>query len=126
MTEPADHRFPRSARLLTPAHYRQVFDQVEIRAGNRHLLILARPSATERPRIGLIIAKRHVRKAVQRNRIKRLLRESFRHRQATLPPLDLVVLARPGLGQVDNQTLNEMLEQLWHKLTRKAQETAGS
>lgn len=124
MTELVDTDFPRSARLLTPAHYRQVFNQVEVRAGNRHLLILARTGITERPRIGLIIAKRHVRKAVQRNRIKRLLRESFRHQQGHLPGLDMVVLARPGLGQLDNLTITTMLDQLWPKLIRKAQETA--
>lgn len=125
MTEPADKRFPRSARLLTPGDYRQVFDQVSYRASDKHLLILARPGATDHTRIGLIIAKRHVRKAVQRNRIKRQIRESFRHWQTDLPVLDMVVLARPGLGQLDNHSIRQILEPLWQKLTRKAQASSG-
>lgn len=99
-----------------------MFDQVSYRASDRNLLILARPGATERSRIGLIIAKRHVRKAVERNRIKRQIRESFRHQQADLPVLDMVVLARPGLNQLDNHSLRQTLDQLWQKLARKARD----
>ncbi len=71
-------------------------------------------------RLGLAIAKKHLRKATSRNRIKRLIRESFRLHQSRLKGLDLVVLARPGLEQVDNRTLLQSLERHWQRLAQSA------
>ncbi len=86
--------------------------------------MLATPNGHECPgygRIGLIIAKRHVKRAVDRNRIKRLVRESFRHRRAGLPSLDIVVLARPGLGSLDNSEIHRQLDKLWRKLAKQTE-----
>ena len=53
------------------------------------------------PRLGMVIAKRYLPLAVQRNRLKRLLREGFRQAQSQLPPLDIVVrLARTPENEV--------------------------
>lgn len=108
--------FPRSARLLNAADYRHVFTRAEKRASHRQLLILARTGRSTRPRLGLVIAKKHVRLASARNRLKRVIRESFRQHQANLPPLDLVVLARPGLGNLDNAELQRLLARSWQRL----------
>ena len=97
-----------------------MFDGVAFRAGHKHLLVLARESATQQPRIGLIIAKRHVRTAVARNRVKRLVRESFRRRRQQLPALDLVVLGRSGVHRLDNQTLLGILDDVWTRLEKQA------
>jgi ribonuclease P protein component len=48
------------------------------------------------PRLGLLVTRKHAAKAVERNRIKRCLREAFRLEQAALGPLD--VLVRPPYG----------------------------
>lgn len=48
-----------------------------------------------RPRLGVITTKR-VGKAVRRNRVKRLLREFFRHHKGNLPPKDIVIIAKQG------------------------------
>ncbi len=66
----------------------------------------------------MAIAKKHLRRATSRNRIKRLIRESFRQHQSLLQGLDLVVLARPGLDQVDNRTLLQSLERHWQRAAR--------
>jgi len=81
--------------------------------------MLARDLKKESTRLGIIVAKKHVKHAVQRNRIKRLLRESFRYKRHSLPNLDMVILAKKGVGQVDNTTCTEELQYLWQKLNRK-------
>ncbi|HEX4928692.1 MAG TPA: ribonuclease P protein component [Burkholderiales bacterium] len=48
------------------------------------------------PRLGILISRRHAASAVQRNRIKRCIREAFRLEQQSLGSLD--VLVRPPYG----------------------------
>ena len=111
-------RFPRARRLLNARDYSQVFDQVDARASHKYLLLLARQNSGSGHRLGLVVAKKSVRLAVQRNRIKRVAREFFR----TLPPdglsLDVVLLTRRGIDQLDNAELSTILQQQWQKLCR--------
>ncbi|MEM1114030.1 MAG: ribonuclease P protein component [Pseudomonadota bacterium] len=121
MTDAApSQQFGPSRRLLKAADYRRVFDQAEARASHRHLLLLARRNEAADHRLGLVIAKKHVRLAVQRNRIKRLTREFFRQQHTSAPTLDVILLARRGLGELDNADLSSILQQQWQKLTRHA------
>lgn len=116
--------FSKALRLLTPADYKQVFDNAELRVSSKELLILARINRFDHPRLGLVIAKKHVRRAVQRNRIKRVIREGFRQRQAALlggQGIDTIVLARGGVDKLDNSALQHLLDGLWRQLQRKAQ-----
>lgn len=54
------------------------------------------PNKTQSARLGLVIGKRHVRKATRRNKIRRLLREAFRqHLRLQLPPLDIIAQVSP-------------------------------
>ena len=110
----------KSKRLLTAAQYRAVFDDVTVKASHRNLLLLARISETPESRLGLVIAKKNVRRAVQRNRIKRVARELFRQQPPANPPLDIVLLARRGLDELDNAALFAALGEQWQKLIRNA------
>lgn len=67
-----------------------VFERPNTRVSAAPLWLAARPSQTGVPRLGLIVAKKVLRRAVDRNRAKRAIRESFRLRKG-LPPLDVVV-----------------------------------
>ena len=67
-------------------------------------------------RLGLAISARAVPAATDRNRIKRLTRESFRLHRAQLPPMDIVMLARAGAGSAERAELRATLERLWQKL----------
>ena len=111
--------FGKSLRLLNARDYRGVFDNAQFKVSHQHLLILSRSNNTDTPRLGLVIAKKNIRLAVQRNRIKRILRESFRLRQQTLAGLDIVVLARRGLDELDNQQLHQLFHQQWQRLEKK-------
>ena len=74
-----------------------------------------------RPRLGLVIAKKHIRRAVDRNRMKRLIRETFRAKQQQLTGIDVIVLARKGMHEVTNAVLIEQLNKQWQGLIRKFQ-----
>ncbi len=65
-----------------------------------------------------MFSKKNLKLAVQRNRVKRRVRETFRHEQ-NFPALDIVVLGRRGLVELDNQTLNATLTELWTRLRKK-------
>ncbi|SDX46735.1 ribonuclease P protein component [Allochromatium warmingii] len=76
-------------------------------------MVLYRPNDLDRPRLGLAIAKKCARRAVERNRLKRLARESFRRAYYRLPAVDIVVLCAQGAPQESNQRLFDVLERAW-------------
>ena len=84
---------PRSRRLSGRLAFRRVFDE-GVKATRGPITLYALPNGLSYPRLGLTVP-RHVGTAVRRNRIKRLLREAFRHLQHDLPAAyDLVVVVR--------------------------------
>lgn len=113
--------FEKSARLLNAQQYSEVFNAVETRASTKHFLVLAKKNQSLGARLGIIVAKKHVKLAVDRNRIKRLMRETFRHSQYRVLPLDLVILAKQGAGLLDKQTCSKELNRLWQKVGQKSQ-----
>ena len=115
--------FPKTARLLSPRDYKPVFDNSRYKVSSKQFLLLAAASQANRPRLGLVIAKKHVVKAVQRNRLKRVLRESFRRRQVEIPPIDIVVLARKDADKLAPLELTSMVNRLIDDLiTREAKD----
>lgn len=115
-------RYPRSLRLLTPADFKRVMDGAVFKASQGSFLLLARPSESGNSRIGFIIAKKKVRLAVDRNRIKRCVRDDFRLMNSELPAMDIVFLARQDLSVIDNTTLHDNCRDALRKLARKARQ----
>lgn len=103
------------ARLSTTASYQRVFAQ-STRSADRFFTILARPGGRPYARLGLAISKKRLPRAVARNRVKRLIRESFRLHARDLPAIDLVVLAGRELARADNRTLYHSLARHWRRL----------
>ena len=120
-----DHKigqaFPKSMRLLNSSDFQSVFDDAPLRTSHQHFLFLARQNELSRPRLGLVIAKKNIRLAVDRNRMKRLIRETFRAKQQHLTGIDVIVLARKGMNDVANHLLIEQLNKQWQGLIRKLQ-----
>jgi len=117
---PALGKFRKSQRLLNADEFKNVFSEPPFRASHQHCLILAKPNTVGHARLGLIIAKKHVRLAVHRNRIKRLIRESFRQQQQNMVGIDAIVLARKGFGDINNSTISKIVNQQWLKIQKKA------
>ncbi len=94
---------PRSssrARLSRSAEFDRVYRQGRSTA-NRHLVLYAFPNASsDRPRLGLSVSRK-VGGAVERNRVKRLLREAFARTEPELRPgQDVVLVARPAAREL--------------------------
>jgi len=80
-------------------------------------LVLARDNGLAHPRLGLAISKKVLRRAVDRNLLKRVIRESFRHHQQELVGLDVVVLARSHCRSASRRQLRGSLARHWQRLT---------
>ena len=118
---PGPAGFSPQQRLHTAAQFGRVFAE-PARSSDRFFTILARPSGATVARLGLTISRRVAKRAVDRNKLKRLARESFRL-QRELPPWDFVVLAKPGAHLADSAALRESLDRHFDRLMKAA--TAG-
>lgn len=107
------NEFYRNKRLLKKADYDIVFGNAS-KWVTAEFIFLYRKNEIGHARLGLAISKKTVAKAHERNRIKRLLRETFR--TTTLPALDVVVLAKRGIENVENPILITGLNKAWRKL----------
>ncbi|MCX7034518.1 MAG: ribonuclease P protein component [Arenimonas sp.] len=109
------HSFPPSARLHASAEYQAVFKGAK-RLSSPHLRLHAhvRAEATE-PRLGVTVSKKVDKRAVGRNRIKRIAREFFRHEKASLPPGDYVLLVQPGAKLLSNEEIRGQLVPLFER-----------
>jgi ribonuclease P protein component len=112
---PSTGGFTRSARLLSPAQFKRVFSRA-CKVGGRYLTVLARANDIGHPRLGLAISRKHVKRAVGRNLIKRQIRESFRLHQAIIGGFDVVVLGKPGVDKLDRREIRALIDACWQEL----------
>jgi ribonuclease P protein component len=121
-----DFSFDKSLRLLTAQQYQAVFADVDIKVACPQFLLLTRFNRLTHPRLGLVIAKKHLKLATDRNQIKRIIRESFRQNRYTIPAMDIIVMARPGTANSDQHTLSNILAKQWQRMSKRAAESGGS
>jgi ribonuclease P protein component len=109
------HAYPRDARLCRPSEYKKVFAR-----GQRHsdscFTVLTLGNELGRARLGLVVPRKAARRSVDRSRLRRIVREHFRQSRDTLPPLDIVVMARGAALQRDNSALRDSLARHWRRL----------
>ncbi|MDR2451211.1 MAG: ribonuclease P protein component [Candidatus Accumulibacter sp.] len=117
--EASRNGFPRRCRLTKADEFTSVFGfRKSIKS--EHFLLHYCPrkgGKTHGARLGLVVAKRCLRRSVDRNLIKRLVREIFRIRRSELPPCDLVVRLAVSPGSpVDRRTVAAEIRNLLEKL----------
>ena len=90
-----------------------------MKAVTAELTMLAVPNQLDHPRIGVTISKKRAKRAVDRNRIKRKIRENFRLKQHKIPPFDIIVIAKTGIVDLESDVLQQRLDYLWRTLTKR-------
>lgn len=125
------HSFPRQARLLKPTEFKRVFDRPVI-SSDAFFRVLARANEGTGSRLGMAVSRRVDPRSSQRNRVKRVIRESFRvNHEATSeagrrPGRDYVVLATPRSARASNLQLAESLSRHWQTLDAKLHSVADT
>ncbi len=111
--------FPKGYRLLTQNEYSVVLRKNTIRIPEGSFLVLCHANSHNHSRLGLAIAKKLLKKASDRNRIKRLVRESYRKKKDELGAVDIVILGRHDIALKDNQQIIMSLGKIWKRLQGK-------
>ena len=110
-------RFARHNRLLDAASFNRVFQKAS-RSADDWFTVLSRRNNLELARLGLAISKKNCSRASGRNRLKRIVRESFRQHQDDLSGLDIVVMNKPPAARAANKQLFASLEAHWQRIER--------
>ncbi|NNF17534.1 MAG: ribonuclease P protein component [Gammaproteobacteria bacterium] len=117
---PKKQGFLRRARLVNGDQFNRVFQRNQ-RSRDQYFVVLARSNHLPYARLGLAISRKAAGDAVPRNRLKRLVRESFRKTQTDIAGLDCVVMARPGAAQCHGTVLLKSLDNHWAQVARKCE-----
>jgi ribonuclease P protein component len=123
-------RFPRRAHLRASAEFQAVFGEGSRVSGpslRLHVRFAPMPvvagqgvDAGAGARLGLTVSKKVDARSVGRNRIRRILRETFRLTRAQLPDGDYVVLAKPEAKKLDGAALRAELADLLRRAAKRA------
>lgn len=107
-----DFSFTHRNRLLNASQFTRVFDQAT-KSGSEFFTILSRDNTEDQPRLGVVVAKRRAKRSVDRNIIKRIIRESFRLNKAILPTKDFIVILKRPVRTIKRANLRQQMETLW-------------
>jgi len=111
--------FPSNLRLRTNQDFAAIFagkNGATKRLKNNHFALLYKPNGLQHPRLGISVSKKNIPKAFRRNRLKRIIRESFRLNQHNLPAMDFVVLVYNSANKLDDKIWRGTLNDTFHKL----------
>jgi len=109
------YSLPRAARLLKAGDFAALKGKSK-RISVRHFVAEFSPNDQTTCRLGQAVSRRVSKRAVDRNRIKRLVRESYRHARSSLPTLDILLIARSSAVQTPSSDLRDDLTVLWNRL----------
>ena len=113
---------PKRYRLLRPANFSTVLDH-HCRTRDAIFTIYGKPNGLGHLRLGLVVSRKVSLKAVVRNHLKRLVRESARHHQQQLSGMDLVVIAQHGASAALAPVISTSLEHHWTSIIGRCKES---
>lgn len=115
MVSKTGETFSRSKRLTHANEFKQVFKN-NIRVSDDCITLLIGKRRGNSARLGFAIAKKQLKRAIDRNRIKRLLRESFRLRHNELPNVDIVIMVRHNIIELNHAEIFSRLNKHWQQI----------
>ena len=110
--------------MIDAAAFGRVFKKAH-RSRDKLFTILCRGNDSNAARLGLAISKKHCRAATARNRIKRIIRESFREHQAMLEGLDVVVINQATARNSNNRQIFDSLHGHWQQCAKARDDSLG-
>ena len=113
-------QFRKNNRLLVKKDFDFVFENPK-KTRDPNFTVLYRENTKNYPRLGLIISKKNCKHAYKRNRLKRIIRESFRSNISKLKGHDIVVLNKHKTYNNETHVLTESLKCHWIKISREKQ-----
>jgi ribonuclease P protein component len=117
--------FTRQQRLLHSREFQHVFNNTQYKSADSLLVLLAADNDCDQARLGLALSKKRIKTAVARNRLKRLIRESFRRHRHELPSIDIIVIGQTRAEQVSNQVIYDCLDVHWKNLTARCKKSSS-
>lgn len=115
-----DNLLSRECRLRTPKEFQHVYRSKQW-GGSQHYTFnaLAHELVDKTSsRLGVTVSKKVAKQAVVRNRIKRQIKEFYRHRSESILNSDLVITAKPSCAKANDLERQQSLEQLWDKILK--------
>ena len=112
-------QFGQTQRLKCSREFDFVFKSNDLKVRKDCFLFLVAKTSLDTPRLGLVVAKKNIKKSTKRNQVKRIIRESFRQQLTALPSLDIIVLVCKPCAFYDKQQFWQILNQSWQALLKK-------
>ena len=103
-------RYPPTARVRAKSDFDRIFQHGRRKA--LPVMALHCLDTGNAPRMGLAVSRKVDKRAVGRNRIKRILRDHFRLNQDKLAAADFVFVARPGASELSGVALRDAFDNL--------------
>ena len=108
--------FPKNKRILKKKDFKRLSEQGK-KVLTQYFIAIVTKGAENNNRIGITASKK-VGNAPERNRIKRLIREYFRHRQENNPETkDINIIARKDIVSLSNKEIFKELDKLFNKIS---------
>ena len=107
-----NYSYTKKDRLQKANQFSRVFDHAT-KTSSEFFTILSRENEVHQPRLGIVVAKRRAKRSVDRNILKRIIRESFRLNKHTLPAYDFIVILKRPIKIIKRTHLRIQMDSLW-------------
>ena len=111
-----NNSFSYRERLHSARQYQRVFKQAN-KSSSESLIMLFRKNNVGFPRIGIVAAKRKLKRAVDRNTVKRVIRDSFRLNKSKLPSYDFIIILKKPIQTIRSDKLRKEITAFWLSFT---------
>lgn len=107
-------------RIHATAEFHQVYLR-GWRLSGRYYLLYYRDNNFNHPRFGVVASRKSLKKAIMRNRVRRIAKENFRLKKGHLHPMDIIFIAKSQSREASKKELHECIDQLLNQLIMKSE-----